>query len=97
VSKWRTRRVIVLVARNHISNVLFDILRQLESGNNSSDTMDHVQYRIPVVCLCEIILRCFDIGFVEESVVTVVREALDCFKLNDNDVMYKARRESVYW
>ena len=50
--------------------------------------MDHVQYRID--CLCEIILRCFDIGFVEESVVTVVREALDCFKLNDNDVMYKA-------
>jgi len=80
----------VLAARNHISNVLFDILRQLESGNNSSDTLDHVQYRIPVVCLCEIILRCFDIGFVEESVVTVVREALDCFKLNDNDVMYKA-------
>ena len=78
----------MLAARNHISNVLFDILRQLESGNNSSDTMDHVQYRI--VCLCEIILRCFDIGFVEESVVTVVREALDCFKLNDNDVIYKA-------
>ena len=78
----------MLVARNHISNVLFDILRQLESGNNSSDTMDHVQCRI--VCLCEIILRCFDIGFVEESIVTVVRETLDCFKLNDNDVKYKA-------
>ena len=78
----------MLAARNHISNVLFDILRQLESGNNSSDTMDHVQCRI--VCLCEIILRCFDIGFVDEIVVTVVREALDCFKLNDNDVMYKA-------
>ena len=30
------------------------------------------------------------IGFVDESVVTVVRGALDCFKLNDNDVMYKA-------
>ena len=47
-----------------------------------------MQYRLD--CLYEIILRCFDIGFVEESVVTVVREALDCFKLNDNDVMYKA-------
>ena len=77
-----------MAARNHIRNVLFDILRQLESGNNSSDTLDHVQYRID--CLYEIILRCFDIGFVDESVVTVVREALDCFKLNDNDVMYKA-------
>ena len=79
-----------MAARNHIRNVLFDILRQLESGNNSSDTLDHVQYRID--CLYEIILRCFDTGFVGESFVTVVREALDCFKLNDNDVMYKARK-----
>jgi len=46
-----------------------------------------VQYRID--CLHEILLRCFDIGFVEKSVVTVVRETLVCFKLNDNDVMYK--------
>jgi len=76
-----------VAARNHICNVLFDILRQLESGNNSSDTLDHVQYRID--CLYEIILCFFDIGFVEESVVTVVREALDCFKLNDNNVMYE--------
>jgi len=42
-------------------------------GNNSSDTLDHVQYRTD--CLYDIILGCFDIGFVEESVVTVVREA----------------------
>ena len=34
-----------VAARNHIRNVLFDILRQLEPGNiYSSDTMDHVQY-----------------------------------------------------
>ena len=77
-----------MAARNHIRNVLFDILRKLQSGNGSSDTLDHVQYRID--CLYEIILRCFGIGFVDERVVTVVREALDCFKLNDNDVMYQA-------
>ena len=77
-----------MAARNHIRNVLFDILRQLQSGNGSCDTLDHVQYRID--CLYEIILRCFDIGFVDERVVTVVREALDCFKLNNNDVMYQA-------
>ena len=77
-----------MAARNHIRNVLFDILRQLESGNSSSDTLDHVQYRID--CLYEIILGCFDIGFVDERVVTVVVEALDRLKLNDNDVMYKA-------
>ena len=59
-----------MAARNHIRNVLLDILRQLESGNSSSDTLDHAQYRID--CLYEIILRCFDIGF--ERVVTVVRE-----------------------
>ena len=76
VSKWR--------------NALFNILRQLESGNNSFYTLDHVQYRLD--CLYEIILGCFDIGFIEESVVTVVREALDYFKLNDNDVMYKAEK-----
>lgn len=75
-------------ARNHIRNVLFDILRQLELGYNSSDTLNHVQYRTD--CLYEIILRCFHIGFVDESVVTIVREAHDCFKLNDNVVMYKA-------
>ena len=75
-------------ARNRIHNVLFDILRRLQSGNGSSDTLDHVQYRID--CLYEIVLRCFDIGFVDERVVTVMREALDCFKLNDNDVMYQA-------
>ena len=50
VSKWRTRGNCV-AARYHIRNVLFDILRQLESGNSSSDTLDHVQYRID--CLYE--------------------------------------------
>ena len=49
-----------VVARNHIRNVLFDILRQLQTGNGSSDTLDHVQYLID--CLYEIILRCFDIA-----------------------------------
>ena len=58
-----------VAARNHIHDVFFDTLRQLESGNNSSDTLDHVQCRID--CLYEIILRCFDIGFVDKSVVTV--------------------------
>ena len=77
-----------MAARNHIRNVLFDILRQLQSGKGSCDTLDHVQYGID--CLYEIILRCFDIRFVDERVVTVMREALDCFKLNDNDVMYQA-------
>jgi len=31
-----------VAAINHIRNVLFDILRQLESGNNSSDTLDQM-------------------------------------------------------
>ena len=77
-----------VAARNHLRNVLFDILRQLESGNGDSDTLDHVQYRLD--CLYTIILRCFDAGIVCERVVTVVKEALDCFEVNDTSVMYYA-------
>ena len=44
-----------VAARNHLRNVLFDILRQLKLGNGDSDTLDHVQYRLD--CLYRIILR----------------------------------------
>ena len=77
-----------VAARNHLRNVLLDILRQLESGNGDSVTLDHVQYQLD--CLHRIILRCFDAGMVGERVVTVVEEALDCFELNDTSVMYRA-------
>ena len=70
-----------VAARNHLRNVLFDILRQLKLGNGDSDTLDHVQYWLD--CLYRIILRCFDAGIVGERVVTVVEEALDCCELND--------------
>ena len=55
-----------VAARNHLRNVLFNILRQLESGNGDADTLDHVQYRID--CLNRVILGCFDAGFVDERV-----------------------------
>ena len=33
-----------VAARNHLRNVLFDILRQLKLGDGDSDTLDHMQY-----------------------------------------------------
>ena len=56
----------LVAARNHLYNVLFNILRQLESGNGDSDTVDHVQYRLD--CLYRVILGCFDAGIVDERV-----------------------------
>ena len=53
-------------ARNHLRNVLFKILRQVESGNGDSDTLDHVQYRLD--CLYTVILGCFEAGIVDERV-----------------------------
>ena len=53
-------------ARNHLRNVLLKILRQLESGNGDSDTLDHVQYRLD--CLYGVIISCFDAGIVDERV-----------------------------
>ena len=41
-------------------------LRQLESGNGDSDTLDHVQYGLD--CLYGVILSCFDAGIVDERV-----------------------------
>ena len=107
-----------VAARNHLRNILLNILRQLESGNCDSDTFDHVQYRLD--CLYRIIRRCFDAGFLgeiidfltsrafdqktkrttfrksSERVVTVVKEALDCFELNDTSVMYHAGKVFIY-
>ena len=107
-----------VAARNHLRNILLNILRQLESGNCDSDTFDHVQYRLD--CLHRIIRRCFDAGFLgeiidfltsrafdqktkrttfrksSERVVTVVKEALDCFELNDTSVMYHAGKVFIY-
>ena len=53
-------------ATNHLRNVLFNILRQLESGNGDSNTLDHEQYRLD--CLYGVILSCFDAAIVDERV-----------------------------
>ena len=53
-------------ARNHLRNVLFNILRQLESGNGYSATLDHMQYRLD--CLYRVLLSCFDAGIVDKRV-----------------------------
>ena len=46
-----------LRARNLLRNALFGILRQLQSGNGDSDTLDYMQYRIEG--LYADVLRCF--------------------------------------
>ena len=55
-----------VAARNHLRNVLFNILRQFKSGNGDSDTLDHVQYRLD--CLYRVMLGSFDAGIVDERV-----------------------------
>ena len=55
-----------VAARNPLRNVLLNILRQLESGNGDSDTLDHGKYRLD--CLYRVILGCFDAGIVDERV-----------------------------
>ena len=42
LKRWK----LSFAARNHLCNVLFNILRQLESGNGDSETLEHVQYRL---------------------------------------------------
>ena len=64
--KWADNVDCHVAARNHLHNVLFNILRQLESGNGDSNTVDHVQYRLH--CLYRVILSCFDAGIVDERV-----------------------------
>ena len=79
-----------LRARNLLRNALFGILRQLQSGNGDSDTLDYMQYRIEG--LYADVLRCFDCGIVDERVVDTMREDLECFELrtDESTVMYQA-------
>ena len=81
-----------VAARNHLRNVLFNILRQLESGNSDLDTMDHVQYRLD--CLYRVILGCFDAGIVDERVhcsfhFSLVADSLFLFKVRRGHVIKK--------
>ena len=62
--------------RNHMSNVLNSVVRQLESGHVDENILDGLQSRLD--WLCTAIIRYVDLQIVDERVVNFAREARQC-------------------
>jgi len=63
---------------NHLRSWLLNIIRRIEVGNNDSDTLDYVHYQLDSIC--RMMMRCVEVGIIDERIVTIVGEACDCFK-----------------
>ena len=64
--------------RNHLSNSLTTILRQLESEHMDVDGLDCLLCRLD--WLYNAVVRYLDVGIVDERIVDGIRETRDCLR-----------------
>ena len=65
--------------RIELNNVLYSVLRQLQSENLDENLIDRVQYRLDLIH--STVVRCVNLDIVDERVVNCIRLAKECLQL----------------